>query len=148
MSVELYEQDSAPAIVFLLAWMAPISPDGHTGQTRDGNDATKFPFRQITIPGIEADENLYYDQVLASVHTFCEAKTPQQRAAAMREARRTDQRLMLMQDELRAVTLPGGQIVRPETFRITEKSVLSDYKVDTIHRYVARVLVDLPYVAA
>lgn len=145
MTVELYGQDSPPAVVFLLSWLAPL---GAVGQTRDGNDSTVFPFRLVTVPDIIPDENLYYDGVLASVHTFCKAGTPQERAAAMREARRTDQRLMLMADELRAVTLPDGSTARPDTFAITERSALRDYKVDTIHRYVARVHVDLPYVAA
>ncbi len=127
----------------LLSWLAPF---GDVGPAFTEDDPQ--PFRAVSVLDVIPDDELFTETALVSVHTFCNARTPAERAQGRRDAAETDRRIMLLQrNPLLDITLPDASVANLDWLNIITKSRLQDYGVDTIHRYVARVRLGLSYVA-
>jgi hypothetical protein len=142
-SVDLVDQDAPNATLFMLSWAAPL---GAVGQSR--YESGPLPYRQFNrIGGTDVDDE-GIDHVLMSVHTFGWARTPAERSTTLHECDRTHRRMTLLaRDPLRDITMPDGSIANLDYLETVEKPRLSDYGVDTIHRYKAVYRFGLSFVA-
>lgn len=141
--VDLYNEDAPPAGIFLMAHLSPL---GAVGQTRIETDP--LPFYEVNILDIGVDWNLSIDTALVSVHIYCSAKTPAERAQARVTAADCHRRILLLaHNPLLDVVMPDTTIANCEYLEVVHKPSLKPYGVNTIHRYTGRYRYGLSLVA-
>lgn len=137
----MYPLQSPDGVELLVTWLAPL--DGEVGPQRYAGQG--LPYRWVSDAGGGVDDKIMSRSAF-SVHTFASEYW-----AAREQARLTHRRMLALGPPLagqQRVTLAGNRIVFVDGVETSEQPTWQDYGDNTVHRFVARYMVDLRFVDA
>lgn len=140
MTVEVYQYEPPPAVVFVLAWLAPL---GACGEKRWAA-GDPLPYRMVERIGGADCVDMFSDDALVRVHTFGANVTD-----AQQRERITHRRMQLLAfDPTNTVTMPDSSLANVQYLETANRRGRQDYGTALIIRHITDYRLGLQFVAA
>ncbi|MBY0461524.1 MAG: hypothetical protein K2V38_29765 [Gemmataceae bacterium] len=138
MTAEVYANAAPNSVAFVMAHLLPLAPGPNRYDYVAANRwAAGMPLPYRAVERVDGDTDIVADYPAIKVHTFAKTYTE-----ASNEADRTHQRmLILLDDPLYDVVMPGGRIANCNSLTVLRGPEESEYPASSVvKRFVAEYL--------